>query len=72
MARRYSRASQCTGKLRWYTRKEARAARQRTGRKGLHIYRCPWCNALHIGGRPDQVPLDEVRDDGMRWHEPSG
>lgn len=49
------RSRQCDGKVRHPDRRAARAARQRVRNlpdgEGTHltIYRCPWCDAFHVG-----------------------
>lgn len=44
---------QCEGKVRHGDRRAARRARQKLGHRDagghLTIYRCPWCDAFHVG-----------------------
>lgn len=53
--------TQCAGKQRFAERRLAQQIRtriQHRGRKGMNVYRCPWCQQWHVGSR---VPVRTTR-----------
>lgn len=53
-SRKVLRQRMCERKVRHATRSDAEralAVMQRTGRSGLDVYRCPYCDCFHIGRR---------------------
>jgi len=47
---------QCRGKVDHVTRRAARRARRCYAFDSLlHVYRCPWCDGIHLGNNPAAV-----------------
>lgn len=53
------RDAECTGKVRYLTRKQAKKAakdvKELRGIKGLQPYTCSFCGLFHLGHRPGQA-----------------
>ena len=61
----YSRASQCTGKIRYRTRDLAKAAVKRNEQAigaRLRAYKCPWCSGFHCGN-PVHMEAHDLKTD---------
>lgn len=61
----WGRASSCTGKVRFASRKAARKARAAMQGRGmgqghLQAYKCEWCSWFHLGHMPAAVAAGEV------------
>lgn len=59
------RSRQCTGKVRYWSRKDARAALRRlkgAGRAEGHLqpYICDYCGHFHLGHIPPEVSRGEI------------
>jgi hypothetical protein len=69
--REVGRQVACEGKRRYENRKQARKARNGTKTQGrLNIYRCPFCDFLHLGHLPPDVRRGET--DKYDWKRRRG